>query len=85
MARRINTILHLLHDFPMPYFIESIITELQSLTHHCNPGQSITYKSHLALQVSQKTNMGKGHIPETASTSISYLSFYPTASQKTFF
>lgn len=70
-------------DFPTPCFIKSNPTELQSLTHHGNPGQNITWKSHLALQVSQKTkNMEKGHIPEIASTSISYLSFYPTASQK---
>lgn len=52
MARRINTILHLLHDFTTQCFITSNTTEQQSLTHHSNPGQNIAYKSQFILQSS---------------------------------
>lgn len=52
MAGRINTIIHLLRDFPTQCFIKSNTTEQQSLIHHGNPGQNTPYKSLLALQSS---------------------------------
>lgn len=58
MARRISTILHLLHDFPCS-FIKSNTREQQNLIPSGNPGQNT---SQPASQPSQKANLGKGCI-----------------------